>query len=666
MTTERGSQGNELSNRLQGFSRWKKRQLRTLSQLEPWLKQQGLFTAEAQRAIQSAVSTLSQDHITVAVVGEFSRGKTELINALFFSDHDFRLLPTDAGRTTMCPTEIFQDDTEDPYLRLLPITTRMQETSLNELRSEPDHWEHIPLKLNDTEQLHNALLKIKESRAVPIDDAERMGLFDAKAMEDPEQQRLSDTTIKVPAWRLAQLNYRHPLLAQGLRILDTPGLNAISSEPELTYEILPSTQARLFVLGADTGVTHSDMEMWQQFVRHSGSRNQRGIMVVLNKTDTLWDELRPPTETEESIRRQCHDVAHVLDISQKQVFALSAQKALVGRVKKDQELERRSGILQMEKQLAGTLIQNRQELIMDHSTELVRSAINSIEALVASRLNRVVQQTDRLNDLSHKSESAISQMLKKTQIDRGRYQASINAYKKSRADFAIHGKLLLDTLAENVLEQPVTQAKTKMTRAWTTTRGLKEAIRLLFEDINHHMQIASDQSQEMRRLIRTIHRRFETRHQMKLGDPKMFSIISHQVELNLVHQESEIFRNSPRTTLTEQHLLTKRYFQTIVRRVEEIFRSAHNDAKDWLETALDPLTMQIHEHRSMLTEQLSDLKHAGHSRSTVKQRVDALQKDINRLENQLSSLRNVDQALGNRRLPAKDGKVKPTLVRKSA
>ncbi|WP_419588817.1 hypothetical protein, partial [Thiolapillus sp.] len=40
-------------------------------------------------------------------------------------------------------------------------------------------------------------------------------------------------------WRLAHLNYRHPLLAQGLRILDTPGLNAISSEPELTYEILP-------------------------------------------------------------------------------------------------------------------------------------------------------------------------------------------------------------------------------------------------------------------------------------------------------------------------------------------------------------------------------------------------------------------------------------------
>lgn len=667
MTQGHGSQINELSNRLQGFSRWKKRQLRTLNQLEPWLKQQGLFTSEVQRAIRHAVDMLSQDHITVAFVGEFSRGKTELINALFFSDHNFRLLPTDAGRTTMCPTEIFQDNRQPPYLRLLPIRTRMEESSLADLRYDTDHWEHIPLNLDDPDKLHAALSKIKESIEVSSEEAERMGLFDAKAMEDPEQENLNQTTVNVPAWRLAQLNYRHPLLAQGLRILDTPGLNAISSEPELTYEILPSTQARLFILGADTGVTHSDMEMWQQFVRHSGSKNQRGIMVVLNKTDTLWDELRPITETEESIRRQCHDVAHILDINQKQVFALSAQKALVGRVKKDRELEKRSGILLMEKQLAGTLIHNRQDLIMDHSTELVRSAIKSIEALVASRLNRVMQQKERLKDLSNKSESAIGQMLKKTQIDRSRYQASINAYKKSRTDFASHGKLLLDTLAHDVLEAPITKAKKRMTRTWTTTHGLKEAIRILFEDINRRMQIASDQSQEMRRLIRTIHRRFESRHQMHLGDPKMFSIISHQVELNLVHQESEIFRNSPRTTLTEQHLLTRRYFQTIVRRVEEIFRSAHNDAKDWLETALDPLTTQINEHRSMLTEQLNDLKHAGHSRSTVKQRVETLKKDITRLENQSTSLRNVDQALANRRLPAKDGKVKPKLVvRRSA
>ena len=49
------------------------------------------------------------DGITLAFAGEFSRGKTELINALFFADYGQRMLPSQAGRTTMCPTEIFFD-----------------------------------------------------------------------------------------------------------------------------------------------------------------------------------------------------------------------------------------------------------------------------------------------------------------------------------------------------------------------------------------------------------------------------------------------------------------------------------------------------------------------------------------------------------------------------
>jgi hypothetical protein len=38
----------------------------------------------------------------------------------------------------------------------------------------------------------------------------------------------------VPAWRHAVINYPHPLLKRGLVVIDTPGLNAIGAEPELT------------------------------------------------------------------------------------------------------------------------------------------------------------------------------------------------------------------------------------------------------------------------------------------------------------------------------------------------------------------------------------------------------------------------------------------------
>lgn len=651
---------NKLENKLTSFSNWKARNLRTLKQLEPWLKQQGLFTSEAQRAIHHAINTLQKDHISVAFVGEFSRGKTELINALFFGDHDARLLPTDAGRTTMCPTEIFEDSSQRPFIRLLPIETRLQDTSLVDLMQARDRWLELPLKMDDPEQLHQALQKVKESRTVSPESAAKLGLHTT-----PQEPGNDLNRVQIPRWRLAQINFRHPLLAQGLRILDTPGLNTVGSEPELTYEILPNTQARLFVLGADTGVTQSDLQMWEEFIKHPGTKQKRGVMIILNKTDTLWDELRSNEETQQSIRNQTREVANILDVSQKQIFAVSAQKALLSRIKKDPQLEMRSGIRQLEKHLAETLVANRQDLIIEQSTEYVCSAINTIEALVTSRLKRMQKQEQGLRDLSTKSETAIDRMLKKTQADKDRYQQSVNAYKESRQSFAKHGRVLLNALSLHDLEKVIARARKEMSGAWTTY-GLKEAMRILFDDISERMKTASDQSQEMRRLIRTIHRRFQTQHDMALGDPMMFSIISHQVELNLVHQESEIFRKSPRTTLTEQHFAVRRYFQTIVHRTQQIFRSAHNDATDWLDTALDPLTMQIQEHRYLLADQLNDLKHAGQSRVTVKQRISTLRQDTKQLKTQLAALKKVSQALSSRSLPAKESAVRGRTVKKSA
>ena len=47
-------------------------------------------------------------------------------------------------------------------------------------------------------------------------------------------------------------------------ILDTPGLNAIGTEPELTLNLLPNAHAVLFVLAADAGVTKTDLEVWKR------------------------------------------------------------------------------------------------------------------------------------------------------------------------------------------------------------------------------------------------------------------------------------------------------------------------------------------------------------------------------------------------------------------
>lgn len=626
-----------LCDQLGDFNAWRDRQLRLLKQLQPWFKQQGLYTLETRNAIEQAQRALRDEHMTVAVAGEFSRGKTELINALFFAHHGRRLLPADAGRTTMCPTEIFCDSSRPPYLRLLPIESRRNEYSLASLRDQPDQWIHADLDLDDPESLSRDLQKLTQSRPAARREAAELGLVVDTAASDAGE-------LNIPRWRFAQLNIRHPLLAQGLRILDTPGLNAIGSEPELTFEMLPSAHAVLFVLAADTGVTRSDLHVWQRFIQRPGHVRRRGLMVVLNKTDTLWDDLRSSRQIAESIVKQCREVAHALGVNHDQVFAASAQKALLARVQNNAALEQRSGIASLERYLGEAMMANRLDIIRHEHTYRVQQALEALETLIRRRLERNGNQRRNLAGLADQSDAAISRMLESAQHAQAHYQASVDAYKQSLSSFNEHGRTLLSALDVRTLDQTLDAIRASMTGAWTT-HGLKEAMRALFKEINMRLEVAGKQAQQMRRLLRTVYRRFQSEHDFKLAMPAMISIVRHQVELGLLDQEAEIFRNSARTTLMEQHFVTKRYFRTIVSRSQGIFQMAYEEAKQWRETALLPLSIEVKEHRDALTRQMADLRHAGDSRKTIQQRIEALQRDDARLRTQMMSIGKVHALL---------------------
>jgi len=647
-----------LEKQLAGFSRWKQRQRKILDQFEPWLRQQNLYGSEIQHAIGRARAALRNDDITVAIIGEFSRGKTELINALFFGNLGYRLLPTDAGRTTMCPTEILQDPEVEPCLRLLPIETRSEDISLFSLKQKPERWTTIPLQLDDPDGLREQLEStLTAGKRVPRSQAAELGLA---GEIDSEFTDASDDTVVIPRWRLAQLNIRHPLLAKGLRVIDTPGLNAVGSEPELTYEVLPNAQAVLLVLSADTGVTRSELDFWQQFITPGGSR-QHGVMAVLNKVDTLWDELRLKEHIEGQVRQQRSDVAKMLDIRIDQTFAVSAQKALLARIREDSDLERRSGIRRLEDHLSTCVVENRRDLIMNDFIAGVLHAIQSLENIIESRCKRTQKLIHSLHEMANRSDSAVAHLLRETRRDKKRYQASVEAYRESRREFKEHGRILLEALDLHSLDKVIEEARLEMSTAWTTP-GLKEAMRILFDDINARMETVSQYTAAMRRLIRGIYRRFQTDHDFPPLQPAMFSVARYQVELGMLHQEAEIFRKSPRTTMTEQHFVVKRYFRTIVDRARHIFREAHREALEWLEHALDPLTVEVKEYRGALSQQIRDFKHASQSRKTIQQRIQLMKREARHLQVQLSSLQNVRQALNNPIIPNEQGKVQPRVI----
>src|SRR6185295_5574642 len=329
--------------------------------LHAWLRERELADAEVDFKVAEVQERLREDRLVVAFVAEYSRGKSELINAIFFADFGARLLPATAGRTTMCPTELLSDASRAPSIQLLPIETRLKDTTIQEFRNYADEWTTFELDLSNAAKMSEVLARVSEVKSVPIALARALGLQDDP--DSPNPLRDGDTRIDVPAWRHAIINFPHPLLQQGLVVLDTPGLNAVGAEPELTLSQLPNAHAILFVLAADTGVTKSDLEVWRRDLVGDDPAQKATRLVVLNKIDSLWDGLKSKTAIDAEIRRQVDASATLLGLPSAQIFPVSAQKGLVAKVNGDDALLQRSGLLALEDALSGRLIPAKRDIV---------------------------------------------------------------------------------------------------------------------------------------------------------------------------------------------------------------------------------------------------------------------------------------------------------------
>ncbi len=283
-----------LLSSLDSLAAWRRALDRSVDQIGRLLDDSKLLDAPAQALAASVRQRLGSDRLVLAFVAEFSRGKSELINALFFADTGQRMHPAPPARHTLSPVELAWDADLPAQLSLLPIATRSTGQTLAALREQADCWQHLPLVPEDAAGMALALQQVVQTRRVPVDEARALGLWNDEHPED-NPPRDADDLVEVPAWRHALINYPHPLLKRGLVVLDTPGLNAIGTEPELTLALLPSAHAAVFLLAADTGVTRSDLAVWRD---HLGDRGCERF-VVLNKIDTLADPLLSAAQIEQ-------------------------------------------------------------------------------------------------------------------------------------------------------------------------------------------------------------------------------------------------------------------------------------------------------------------------------------------------------------------------------
>lgn len=633
---------NKISDGLGRFDHWKQETTQTIFQLKSWLQKHGLEREIDQLALSRCLNKLNAENITVAFVGEFSRGKTELINSLFFAGSGRRLLPSDAGRTTMCPTEIFYDSTRDEaYIRLLPIETRLSGETLDALLRKPEAWVELAIDPAQPDALEETFRELAGTHHVIPEEAEKYGLLNEKVIA--AQQRKSKY-IDIPKWRHAIISYPHPMLKQGLTLIDTPGLNAIGMEPELTLTMLPSAQAAIYVLGADTGVTQSDLDIWQQHLHGNRKHKRDRLTVVLNKIDTLWDELRSDAEIADTINNQILFTARMLGIPLKKIYPVSAQKALIGLLRDDKELLRKSGLVELEDHLNHELMRSRQSLVAQDIHDELDNILSAIADILQHRLNETGSRIDEIGGIYQQSDDAIESLLGETQKEQDSYRDNANRFNEMENDIQQRFREMGELVNTRHIENALTGARQQIVSSWTG-KHVASAINAFAVQIYQWMGDIESRIEDNSERVRDIYLRFEREQGIGVIRPRLFNTADYRQQLENILAEASAFRQGYRIVLTSRSQLAETFFTVIGQKTRELFDNLQQDLNHWTNTVMQPLAFQIEDHRNILNRKIQDLKLATRSRDVVSEQLNTLNREATALQEQLQFMEKLRQQL---------------------
>lgn len=182
---------------------------------------------EATERCQDLVVQLAEDRFNLAVVGQFKRGKSTLMNAVLGRE----LLPTGLLPLTSAITTLCYGSTERVVLR----------------RKEWALEQEIPL--------------------------EELASWITEHGNPGNEKELVEARVELPL----------PFLRRGLYFIDTPGIGSARHEnTATTYEFLPQMAAVIFVTSVDAPLSEAEERFLLDIRKHV-----RKLFVVVNKTDML-------------------------------------------------------------------------------------------------------------------------------------------------------------------------------------------------------------------------------------------------------------------------------------------------------------------------------------------------------------------------------------------
>jgi hypothetical protein len=621
-----------IADSLDALASWRAELERHVAQMGRSLAEHELLDGADQSLLLSLRERLASDKLVLAFVAEFSRGKSELINAIFFADAGRRVLPATPGRTTMCPVELRYESGAPSRLSLLPIETRLRGLSLAELRPRDEPWHHVPLDPRNPQSLVQALSAVTRTQRVAKANAVALGFWDDEHPEDNPPVD-DEGLVEVPAWRHAIINYPHPLLKMGLVVIDTPGLNAIGAEPELTLGLLPSAHAVVFVLGADTGVTRSDMAIWRDHL--GGASLER--FVVLNKIDALKDPMLPKAEVRAQIEHQRLATAETLGVPASRVFPLSARDALAARVDLDDKRLVSSRLPPLEAALAAELMPRRQELLVQSAVGVIEQLRQSAGRRLADRRRTHAEQLLELRGLRGKSGAKTKMMLERVEAEMADFErctAKLGALRVVQARIL---KSVMAILSSESLRREMAAMQSAMTSRPFNLGG-RAAFDTLMTRVREALGKARTQSEELRLMLEGSFRQLNTEFGFAFAVSPMPSLVPFADELDRIEANYGRYLGLGNALRMATPGFAEQFRRMLLSKLRVVFENAAGEVELWSKAAQGQVDMQLRERRKGFVRRRESLQRVQSAASELEQRIDEVQAQDDHLGDMLARL----------------------------
>jgi hypothetical protein len=613
--------------------KWRSRSIRALHDLRGWLRAAGAGSPDTDARLRRALAAIEGDPLTVAVAGADRRGKTELINALFFADFGRRLLPV-AGAGALCPLEIqWQLGESAACLRLLPIEYLSSTDSIDALKAMPEHWVRLPLHPQEPEQVSATLAELSRTRPLPRARAERLGLVGSSAIAGTDD-------CDVPCWRHAVLSIPHPLLKKGLVVLDLPGLDATARDPALHRELLGRADAVLITIAADHGVEADDLRLWQEHLRPA-SVGAPVTLVALTRIDLLGADEPRRTGILERLMRSS---TNALSLGRADVRAVSAHDGLAAKIADKPARLRASGIDALESLLGERLTAARRDacraLIEDTVGELLRGAVTRL----ADRAEATATRIRELQALDGRSAQLITRTLERTHRDEQAYVHSVQVLQRAQQALRERAERSRRRLDATAFERLAGRARARLGTSWTTV-GLRVTMRALFDELRCLVAQTGTDAATIARQVGAIYALMGREVGLAIEPPRPFSASRYRVEMDLLHAEAFRFIGSNELLLIEQGVAMDRFERRFVQRARILFEHLHADWDAWLSVALTPLVLAVDGRKASAERRLGAYQRLKTTREDARAERAMLLRTRAELAKQLTLLRNIRNSL---------------------